>query len=120
MKIAGIVLAMVALFLIGCRAVDKPTLESVRQDLVQGIRRTDLESYLLRNEIQNSVITGEDLKYEIDLPSEPNNVTARYIAFIPKVRRWMIFYEVGIVIKVDIGMDDRAINVVIYESSAGP
>ncbi|MBW2282064.1 MAG: hypothetical protein JRG76_12675 [Deltaproteobacteria bacterium] len=107
------------LLALGCEG-EGMTLEQAREALHQGIERAALEQFFEENGITYSVLEGDALGMESDLPVEANELSARYVATIPEAGRWRLLYRESIVVKVDFPAEgDRAMHVEVYRSRTG-
>lgn len=103
----------------GCKEGEQMTVEEVRSAIKEGIHRSELESFFQTKGITYSVLEGDELSLESDLAAEPDHLSARYVATIRDVGRWMVLYKESIVIKVDFDADGKATHVKVYKSRTG-
>ncbi len=113
------VLAALVLLTIACNEGEQMTIEEVHATIREGIERTELEAFFETNGISYSVIEGDQLALDSDLPADPDQLSARYVAIIRDVGRWMLLYRESIVIRVDFGGDGKASQVKAYKSRTG-
>lgn len=119
MKQFRVLVVFLPLLTLGCGEDQAMTVEEINKAINEGISRAELEVYFESNGVTYSILEGDELSLESDLPVEPSQLSARYLAMIPNVSRWRLFYRESIVIKVDFGADDKAIHVKVYKSRTG-